>query len=526
MRSRVYNLDIKGFGAKRKEMNLMKKNLCMVIAAVTVFGVTVSAAADTETFYDALNKPVYSAENSITMTMSLDSMSDELKDAMGLTFETAAINYSINSAYNMSEDGKVMQMVYDMTMSMPGMDDITMTNYIDMDMSNEDDIKYLVITKSPDNEKYSYIDYGENSDLASIVNMTADAVNSDEMKELAEQLSAAVPQKEPEYKDGVYSLTYSEQEIKDMLRATMLAGEQIYLPMFNEMMAVTAGQTVTTESASAGGAEGPTDIYISGETEPVIGGAEGPTDVYIAPGEIDSEEYRAEVEKWYGILSGVKLFAEDAVTLDVTLDENNDIKTMDMGMYIETNLYDTVTKIAEAVGASEEDLAGFSEYVTPENSDIKASLVMSCEYENVNGDVTVDIPELTEENSVNMLDGIAAVTMDVDLETVTVEGMELIPLRAFCNAIGIADDDITYDNGIVTVIARTRVPERTVTDTINDTHVNVVNSDGSTTSIELPRPAVLINDRTYVTSEFAFAFDYLYDNGTVFDIGDRTEGSE
>ena len=356
--------------------------------------------------------------------------------------------------------------------------------------------------------------------------MTADAVNSDEMKELAEQLSAAVPQKEPEYKDGVYSLTYSEQEIKDMLRATMLAGEQIYLPMFNEMMAVTAGQTVTTESAAAGGAEGPTDIYISGETEPVIGGAEGPTDVYIAPGEIDSEEYRAEVEKWYGILSGVKLFAEDAVTLDVTLDENNDIKTMDMGMYIETNLYDTVTKIAEAVGASEEDLAGFSEYVTPENSDIKASLVMSCEYENVNGDVTVDIPELTEENSVNMLDGIAAVTMDVDLETVTVEGMELIPLRAFCNAIGIADDDITYDNGIVTVIARTRVPERTVTVTINDTHVNVVNSDGSTTSIELPRPAVLINDRTYVTSEFAFAFDYLYDNGTVFDIGDRTEGSE
>ena len=171
MRSRVYNLDIKGFGAKRKEMNLMKKNLCMVIAAVTVFGVTVSAAADTETFYDALNKPVYSAENSITMTMSLDSMSDELKDAMGLTFETAAINYSINSAYNMSEDGKVMQMVYDMTMSMPGMDDITMTNYIDMDMSNEDDIKYLVITKSPDNEKYSYMDYGENSDVASIVNM-------------------------------------------------------------------------------------------------------------------------------------------------------------------------------------------------------------------------------------------------------------------------------------------------------------------------------------------------------------------
>ena len=164
--------------------------------------------------------------------------------------------------------------------------------------------------------------------------------------------------------------------------------------------------------------------------------------------------------------------------------------------------------------------------MTPENSDIKASLVMSCEYENVNGDVTVDIPELTEENSVNMLDGIAAVTMDVDLETVTVEGMELIPLRAFCNAIGIADDDITYDNGIVTVIARTRVPERTVTVTINDTHVNVVNSDGSTTSIELPRPAVLINDRTYVTSEFAFTFDYLYDNGTVFDIGDRTEGSE
>lgn len=493
-----------------KKMKRIKGIICAVTASAAAFG-TAASAAGTEELYAAMSGQVYSAEMDMTMTMSLDSISDEFRETlMGLEEDIKPeIKYDINAAYDMSEDGKVMKMAMDMTMNIPGEENIAVSEYIDMDISDEENMKYTVITKTPEDDKYYYIDYsGMTGDVSSVLGMAG----SDEMKELAEKLAETVPQKEPEYKDGVYSLTYSQQELLDMFRATMLAGEEIYLPMFTQL--TTAAAELPAEGIIAG-ADGPTAVYVT-DGNAAVGGADGPTDVYVTD-RLDAETYRAEIEKWYGILSGVKLFAEDAVTLDVTLDENDVIKSMDMGMYIETNLYDAVTKIAEAVGAPEEELAEFSEYVTPENSDIKASLVMNCEYRNVNGDVTVDIPELTEENSVDMLSQITGQEgVYAEFETKLVDGMELIPLRAFCNAIGITDENITYDDGVVTVTVKTTDPELTVTVIINDAAVTAVGSDGSSRELEMQRPAVLINDRTYVTNEFALLLDHVYQNGMIY----------
>lgn len=495
---------------KVKNVKRIKGIICAVTASASVFG-TAASAAGTEELYTAMSGPVYSAEMTMTMTMSLDSISDELREAVMDIAEDIKpeIKYDIDAVYDMSEDGKVMKMAMDMTMSIPGEENITVSEYIDMDISDEENMKYTVITKTPEDDKYYYMDYSSmTGDISSVLGMAG----SDEMKEFAEKLAETVPQKEPEYKDGVYSLTYSQQELLDMLKATMLAGEDIYLPMFAQLMPAAA--ELPAEGIIAG-ADEPTAAYVTGD-DAVAVGADEPTNVYVSGG-LDAETYRAETEKWYGILSGVKLFAEDAVTLDVTLDENDVIKSMDMGMYIETNLYDTVTKIAEAIGTPEEDLAEFSEYVTPENSDIKASLVMSCEYSNVNGDVKVDIPELNEENSVDMLSQVTEPeTIYAELETKTVDGMELIPLRAFCNAAGITDENITYDDGVVTITVKTRDPELTVTVIIDDTTVTAVGSDGSRSEMEMQRPAVLINDRTYVTSDFALSLGYVYQNGMIY----------
>ena len=245
-----------------------------------------------------------------------------------------------------------------------------------------------------------------------------------------------------------------------------------------------------------------------------------PTDVYVAAEitDADREQYRENIEKWYGILNNIKLFADDAVTLDVSLNDNNQIKTMDMGINIDTNIYDLVTAVSDELGITDENMAEFEKVVTKENSDIKASMTLYCEFENVNGDVKVDIPEITDENSIDVLAEYSnpgsGVVEPVDAEKINVEtieqnNVELIPLRKFCNEIGISDNDISYDNGVVTVKCNVNgVTEFIVT--IDDTNVTVTDAQGNTKTEELDSPAVIVEDRTYVTFDFASILGYAW----------------
>lgn len=485
-------------------MKKAKRIISAAISTAMVLGSATAFAAQYDDYYTAMKEPVNSAEFNMSMSMGVDEISDDLRTALELPEGDLRIDYQMDGAFNSSENSKSMQMAMDMTTKVPNSEDVSMQTYMDMDFSDEENPKYIQIIKTPEEDKYMVMDYAQSEDMMDQLGSIMNISSSDDMKKLIEELNAQTELKEPEYKDGVYSVTYTEQELKDAFKDLMLKGEDLYLPMLNSVIAsveTTVSSAAAPDTAAIGGADGPTNVYVAAEI----------TDA-------DREQYRADIEKWYGILNDIKLFADDAVTLDVSLNDNNQIKTMDMGINIDTNIYDLVTAVSDELGITDENMAEFEKVVTKENSDIKASMTLYCEFENVNGDVKVDIPEITDENSIDVLaeysnPGSGVVepvdTEKINVETIEQNNVELIPLRKFCNEIGISDNDISYDNGVVTVKCNVNgVTEFIVT--IDDTNVTVTDAQGNTKTEELDSPAVIVEDRTYVTFDFASILGYAW----------------
>ena len=514
-------------------MKQTKRIMSAAVSAAMVLGNATAFAAGNDDYYAAMKEQVNSADFTMNMSMGIDELSDELRTALEIPDGDLRIDYLMNGAFNSSEDSGTMQMAMDMTMKIPGSDDISTQTYMDMDFSDMENPKYIQIIKAPDQDKYMVMDYSENEAMMDMLGDSMSLSASEDMKKLIEELNASTMYKEPEYKDGVYSVTYTEQEIKDAFKDIMLKGEDIYIPMLNNVIVsventvsnIAVSDTSVPEDEAIGGADASTDINIAPEASSVaiIGGADGPTAIYTTPGkaaeitDADREDYRALIEKWYGIFNDIKLFADDAVTLDLTLDGSS-IKTMDMGINIDTNIYDLVDALSGELGITDEDMAEFGETVTKENSDVKASMTLSCEFSNVNEDVTVEFPEITEENSIDVLAEysdpgttvVEPVTPEkIDVDTIEQDNTELLPLRSFCNKIGISDDDISYDNGVVTVKCSVNgVTEFVVT--IDDTNVTVTDAQGNTRTETLDSPAVIVNDRTYVTFDFASILGYAW----------------
>ena len=491
----------------------MKRMISTVVsAAILLSGASAFAAADDE-YYAAMKEQVYSAEFDMTMSIDVEEISDDFKKALEIPDGEMKLDYVYSGAFDMSEDGKAMRMAMDMTMKIPGEEDISVQTYTDMDLTDEEAPVFVQIIKSPDEDKYMVMDYSQSEELMAQIGSAFNMGTSEEMQKLIEELNSETMYKEPEYSDGVYSVVYPEQERKDAVTELMRKGEDIYLPVLSSI-AVSAETAASSDTAVIGGADGATDIYTSSLDATVIGGADGPSNIYIQPAltsEITDEEreqYRAEVEKWYEILNGVKLFADDAVTMDVTLGENGSIGTLDMGINIDTNLYDLISAVSGELGITDEDISETG--ITKENSDIRIGVSMNCEFENINGEVDVDIPEITEDNSIDVFAAYIApeAAMVVNVETVEYNGAELLPLRSFCNEAGISNDDISYDNGIVTVECNINGVTAFII-TINENSVTVKDAQGNERVEEIDAPAVIINDRTYVTFDFAEILGYL-----------------
>lgn len=484
-------------------MNKIKTIISACLSSALIIGSTAAFAAPADDFEAAMKEQIYSAEYKMNMSLGVGEMSEELMNALGLE-DDLAVYFTYDGAMKMSEDMKTMQMDMDMTINGMG-ESSSVRTYLDMDLTDEENPKYVQIMKVPEEEKYMVMDYSSNDEFMTQFDAAMNNFASEDMKKLIAELNEQIDWKTPEYKDGVYSLVYSEDEIKDALRDMMLKGEDLYLPLFTGITNTIASYQVNTADTDA-------------SSTAVIGGVDGPTNIYVSADELtdeDREEYRDNINKFFDALDDVKLFADDAVTLDVTLDDDKHLSTMDVGIYLDTNIYDAVTKMGPVFNMSDADMDAFKETVTEENSDIKASFEMQCEFSNVNGDVNIEFPEITDENSIDILNQPQQVTVNLGVEPTDVDGQALLPLRRFCNALGISDDNIYYDNGVVTVEDNVNGVTKFVL-TINEKLVTYTDEDGNIYTEELASPAILINDRTFVTTDFADILGYTWVSGDVF----------
>lgn len=317
-----------------KKIGLLALVLLLVCSSVTVF-------AATDDFYTAMGQTMYAGK----MHMEISGCFNEEPDAsLGLEAEeVAAIKDSklvMDVQLDASEDLQVLDMA--MTMKMvSGMVSSTVESWIHWDFTNPEQLMFQEIVKNPEDNKYYVMDYVKASTQ---MDMTVEdyqaLIAPQKAEELRRQLSEALQAEgvAPVLEDGVYTLRMEEQQMKNILG--------IYTDSFVDLF----GSSVTTSEVE-------------------------------------------EMERLFSNLKEISLFAKDAFLLQVTLDEQKQMKDMNMALHVQTN----VAEVVEALEGSLNEL-------DPEKADIDFSIQVNTSYSEMNLPQEIAFPELTDENSVNVLE--------------------------------------------------------------------------------------------------------------------------
>jgi len=469
----------------------MKRIISMVLVLLLLLipSLTVFASGDNEVL-DALYDTKYlSGELNYKITVDPKSPLPAFLDADGRITETlsnAQILYYLK--YNMSEDSKKIQTEMNVDVSFQGMDPVNMKHWLDVDLSDAENQKYRIIMKTADNDKFMYMDLVNAAD-SSQVRVFSDYIDS--INTISEEYVKYYKSKFiPEYRQGKYVITMDESSVKDLFRNILTRIGRIALNYYT----VPVTESITTDSSVG-----------------IIGGADGPTAVFIADGnayenssteafDTDSimQEFEKDIEEFFEKLENVQLFDENAVVIEVELDDKNIIKNQMITLNIKMNLAD----LMKLFNAQNDD-------VTRENSDIELSIVMDLSYSNINEQIDIEYPELTEENSIDMLkimpeqfsideNKINVIAngqiMNSDVDPVIKDGRIYVPVRAFLNTIGVSDDDIVYHHkGKVNI-------------NYGGTEVKlIIGSDIAEINgkeVKLDEPVFTVGDRTMVSSDF------------------------
>ena len=468
-------------------MKSKKRGIALLLCALmTIMSVGVFAA-DNDDIMAAMNEDVTSANMKMTLEMGVGKISDELKTVLNIEGDVPKMSADYDMAMNFSEDELVMQMAMLAVVKITGMADTNVEAYMDMDMRDAANPKLAYITKTNAFDKYITMDYSDIPGAEAMIE-SLKSYSPEKVKEMNAKLAEILPEKEFVLKDGVYTMTITEKEIKAAAKEMMAVMEDVFVQIFKGAKEMT-------------------------------GAAEGSDEELAA-------EFKETADKWFAALEGVKLFAEDAVVVKATMDDDKHLATMDIEINLATNLNELITAVKPLLETAAPDVADLTEAekavmemqkkamdeqiakITKEISDVEAYLKLSMAMSNVNGEVTVKFPELTNENSISMKDlmidetkinvlfnGIR-VQFD-DVEPVIEEGRTLVPLRKFCNVIGITDENIGFENGVITI----KNGDTTLVLTIDET--NVTKTVGETEeNIKLDVPATIRNDRTLVPLRF------------------------
>ncbi len=473
-------------------MKKARKGIAFLLCALMiVLSVPAFAAADDD-IKAAMNENITSADIVMNLEMGVQKMSNELKTVFGITTEELPLmSADYDMALKASEDQLIMQMAVTALVKATGIPDTSVEVYADMDLSDSENPKMQYITKTNGYDKYIVMN---ESDFPGYEQMleSLKAYTPEKMQEINKKLEEILPEKEFVLENDVYTMTFTEEELKKAAKDSMLVLEDVLLPIF-----VGTKDMISATEAS--------DTAVTDEMR---------------------TQYQEQVEKWAEALDSVKLFAEDALVVSATLDDEKHLNTMDISMNLATNLNEVITAVSPLIETPQMDTENLTEEeksvleeqkketdefiasITKEISDVEASLKLSMEMSNVNGDVTVTFPTLTEENSISMKDFMiddskinvlyngVRVQFD-DVEPIIEGDRVLVPLRKFCNVIGISDENIGFENGVITIANG----DTTMVLTINETAVTKTTGD-QTETIELDVPATILNDRTLVPLRF------------------------
>lgn len=467
----------------------MKKIISMVLAGLMLCMSLSAFALTPEDFEAAMSEQFTSARMAMTMKAEITEMDAELlKELVGVdltVLPSATLGYEMVMVTD--QDMKKIQAKVDMTLEtvpeVPFLDKNIATVYVDYDMTNVESPKYRTIAKLPDSEKYQVMDLTQLPEIDELMvqlEKMADLMTPEKTVELNEKISAYLPEIEKEYTENSEIISLNDAQIKEVINGLVPAMKEVILPLMGTML----------------------------DTEPELGLDE------------ETEQYISNV---FAAIQEVQLFAEDGVVVTTTLDpETKQLQSMDCVIKVDTKLNELVYAVAKALGETDEELAWLQEELLADKAGFKGQLSMNITYSNLNDEnLTVEFPVLTPQNSEDMIIGMTCDRTAVnvyyngtkvdfkDVQPVIENDRTLVPIRHFCNALGISDDDIQYDDGIVTI----QNGDTKITLTIDEQEVDI-ETNGETKHVTLDVPATEREGRTLVPLRFIsenFGCDVSYE---------------
>lgn len=416
----------------------MKKLIAITAATAALFSTAPAFASAESDFEKAMSNPIYSANAKIDMTMRFDKLGEALLETMedGFSFDQDFMAMNGDMAIVSNEDQNVMQAAMNYTINYIYEEPGKMETYIDMDLRDEENPVIRQIAGMLD--ETGKITYAV-TDMSSMGAEMAALIKASTESKLENPLGVEIGDKKPEYQDGKYRITLSDEDINTMFRSIF------------------------------------TGLDLSDMAD-------------------------ANTLNMIPDFSKIPLFGKDALTLTVSLTEDKQyIQDMDMIIKLDTNMYDFLTAAyASMPDYDTAELDDVLDGLTKENSDFAMTINMSIAYSDINGDVKVNLPELTEENSyeVKMPE---KKTLEIPLETQ--DDIEFMPLRAFCNAVGMPDEDILWDNGTITLHKDNGAVDTTIVLTIGSSAIEC-RHDESKVTFDLESAPYLKSDTTYVPVSF------------------------
>lgn len=469
----------------------MKKRIVSVLLVCMLVLTSMVAFASPKTEFEALveqSQTVTKADVIADIAIRFDQPLSDVLDPEGMVQDMLEGSLmTINAKMDASEDYRSVKM--EMSMEMPiiariaamigekaPIDAGSVKAWIDLDFS-ADPVRYMVIMESPELPgMYLYSDYAAMPEFEGMMDQLEQMFDMETMTALNEEFygNIQLPDEAFSYENGTYKVRLTAEQLYDAV-GVLFDAMSVY-------MTTTMGAALEVEGITA---------------------------------EEFTNEIKTTVSEIAELLDGVQIFDDPALELEYTVDGKKQLTGESYSINIKTSL----AALAQRFGATDIGIA-------EEDATLDASLVMNGTINPLADEIV--LPELTEENSFDMLgdaasigiiggaDGPTAIYVaEPDPNRISVvfdgvaaeftdavpfvqDGRTLIPVRAVSNLFGIADEDITYDNGVVTIYAFGDV----ITLTVGENEVKVVRALEGEKVVTLDVPALEKGDRVYVPVRF------------------------
>ncbi len=443
----------------------MKRILSLFIALAMLLSFTSAFAAEDDVaarFEQAMLTQYNSGAIKMNIGIDVDgsvfnqdedlTMIKEVINGLDIVYDLNVLGNADNTKIEASGDISIISdMLIESLTGMPGDTSMDFDVWLDMDVSDIENPVYYMIMKDPFNNDYMIVDVAGDVFTESLMQaQNTGLFNSEQALEFNKKVYSGIDTN-VKFADGKYTLTMTDAEFKTAIAK--------FITNLIDAMA---------------------ELGI-------------PQDEI---GEIKSELTEAMLP-----FASLQLFDKDeAFILTCEVDENNLCTGISFKLNLDANIYDL------GVIFTPEDFEG--EFRDDWN--IKCRLSMDMKYGKLPENFSVEYPVLTPDNGVNFIDFYNAGTFEYDVDwatplTVNYNGSEIafdeppvllrnrtmVPIRALANAIGISDENISYDEATERIVLKNETTEI----------VMYVNSKYAYLNGELKFfdvPAVENNGRTYI----------------------------